>query len=111
MNDNHTDVIRLGGGAFASDINNYVLINNLTFDGKHLATVDVRAPNIPAPNFAAYRNDYSTIPSLAAFTTAHHQYHRTDARVPVIYKANVSYNRYLSDNLKVGIAGYATLGL
>ena len=33
-----------------------------------------------------------------------------DAQVPVIYKANLSYNRYLTDKLKVGIAGYMTLG-
>ncbi len=110
VNENHTDIFRLGGGIFASDINNYVLINNLTFDGKHLATVDVRAPNIPTPNFAAYRNDYSSIPNLAAFQLPTINTNGPDARVPVIYKANASYNRYLTENLKVGITGYATLG-
>jgi hypothetical protein len=110
VNDNHKDIIRLGGGVFASDINNYVLINNLTFDGKHLATVDVRAPNLPAPDFAAYRNDYGSIPSLDAFQLPTINTNGADARVPVIYKANISYNRFIMDNLKVGISGYATLG-
>jgi hypothetical protein len=110
VNDNHTDIFRLGGGVFASDINNYVLINNLTFDGKHLATVDVRAPNLPSPNFAAYRNDYNSIPSLAAFQLPTINTNGPDARVPVIYKGNVSYNRYITENLKVGLTGYATLG-
>lgn len=110
VNDNHTDILRLGGGIFASDINNYVLINNLTFDGKHLATVDVRAPNLPTPDFAAYRNDYASIPSLAAFQLPTINTNGPDARVPVIYKANASYNRYITEYLKVGVTGYATLG-
>ena len=110
VNDNHTDVFRLGGGVFASDINNYVLINNLTFDGKHLATVDVRAPNIPTVDFNEYRNNYGSIPSLAAFQLPTINTNGADARVPVIYKANASYNRYITEKLKVGITGYATLG-
>ena len=110
VNDKHKDIIRLGGGVFASDINNYVLINNLTFDGKHLATVDVRAPNIPAPDFTAYRNNYASIPSLDAFQLPTINTNGPDARVPVIYKANLSYNRFINDKLKVGISGYATLG-
>ncbi|MEJ7645344.1 MAG: carboxypeptidase regulatory-like domain-containing protein [Chryseolinea sp.] len=110
VNDNHKDIFRLGGGIFASDINNYVLINNLTFDGKHLATVDVRAPNIPVPDFASYRNNYGSIPSLDALQLPTINTNGPDARVPVIYKANVSYNRYITEKLKVGITGYATLG-
>lgn len=110
VNDKHTDIFRLGGGVFASDINNYMLINNLTFDGKHLATVDVRTPNMPAPDFAAYRNNYNSIPSLEAFQLPTINTYGADARVPVIYKANASYNRYISENLKIGITGYATLG-
>ncbi|RRB04318.1 TonB-dependent receptor [Larkinella rosea] len=110
VNEKHTDYIRFGAGVFASDINNYMIINNMTFDGKHLATVDVRAPNIPTPDFAAYRSNYASIPSLAAFQLPTINMTGADARVPVLYKANLSYNRYLTDKLKVGIAGYASLG-
>ncbi|WP_223833986.1 TonB-dependent receptor [Spirosoma profusum] len=110
VNERHTDYVRFGAGVFASDINNYVIINNLTFDGKHLATVDVRAPNIPTPDFAAYRSNYASIPSLAAFQLPTINMTGADARVPVLYKANLSYNRYLTDKLKVGIAGYMSLG-
>ncbi len=110
VNENHTDIIRVGGGIFASDINNYMLINNLTFDGKHLATVDVRAPNIPTPDFLAYRNNYASIPSLDAFQLPTINTNGPDARVPVIYKANISYNRFINERLKVGISGYANLG-
>ncbi|MHA4741901.1 TonB-dependent receptor [Dyadobacter sp. MSC1_007] len=110
VNDQHKDIFRLGAGVFASDINNYVLINNLTFDGKHLATVDVRSPNIPTPDFAAYRSNYNSIPSLAQFQVPTINTNGPDARVPIMYKANVSYSKYLTDKLKVGIAGYMTLG-
>lgn len=110
VNDKHTDIFRLGGGVFASDINNYVVINNLTFDGKHLATVDVRSPNIPTPDFAAYRANYNSIPTLSQFQLPTINTNAKDARVPIIYKANISYAKYLTDKLKVGIAGYMSLG-
>jgi hypothetical protein len=110
VNDEHKDILRFGAGIFASDINNYVLINNLTFDGKHLATVDVRAPNIPTPDFDAYRNNYSSIPTLSQFQLPTINTNGPNARVPVIYKANISYNRFIGDNLKLGLSGYATLG-
>lgn len=110
VNDAHRDIIRVGGGVFASDINNYMLINNLTFDGKHLATVDVRAPNIPAPDFEAYRNNDQSIPTLDAFQLPTINTNGPDAKVPVIYKANISYHHFINERLKVGVSGYATWG-
>ncbi|MBO0938655.1 TonB-dependent receptor [Fibrella sp. HMF5335] len=109
IGDHHTDYIRFGAGIFASDINNYAIINNLTFDGKHLATVDVRGANVPTPDFAAYRSNYASIPSLAAFQLPTINMTGPNAQVPVLYKANLSYSRYLTDRLKVGVAGYASL--
>ena len=110
VNQQHRDFIRFGAGVFASDINNYMVINNLTFDGKHYATVDVRAPNVPTPNFAAYRQDYTSIPSLAAFQVPTINMTGPNTKVPMLYKANLSYSRFLTDKLKVGIAGYMSLG-
>ncbi len=109
VNEQHTDFIRFGGGVFASDINNYVIINNLTFDGKHYGTVDVRAPNIPTPDFAAYRANSANIPTLAAYQLPTINMTGADARVPVLYKANLSYTRYLTDKLKISLTGYASL--
>lgn len=110
VNEKHTDFVRLGAGIFSSDINNYMVINNLTFDGKHLATVDVRAPNIPVPDFASYRANAATIPSLAAFQVPTINTNATDAQVPVLYKANLSYTHYITEKFKVGITGFVTLG-
>ncbi|MHA4845508.1 TonB-dependent receptor [Flavitalea antarctica] len=110
VNQQRTDFIRFGAGVFASDINNYVLINNLVFDGKHSATVDTRSPNIPPVDFVAYRNDPSVTPTLPAYQLPTINTNGTDARVPVTYKANVSYTHYFTSKLKVSLSGYASLG-
>ncbi len=109
VNEKHTDYVRLGAGIFSSDINNYVTINNLTFDGKHLATVDVFGADVPTPNFPGYRNGLSA-PTLSNFQVPTINTNAPDAQVPVIYKANISYNKLITDKLKVGISGYASLG-
>ncbi|MCX6217829.1 carboxypeptidase regulatory-like domain-containing protein [Spirosoma sp.] len=110
VNERHTDFVRFGGGVFASDINNYMIINNLTFDGKHFATVDVRGANVPTPDFAAYRQNYASIPTLAAFQVPTINMTGPNAKVPVLYKANLSYSHFLTEKLRVGIAGYMSLG-
>lgn len=110
INEKHTDFIRLGAGIFGSDVNNYVTINNLTFDGKHLATVDVFGVDVPTPNFVGYRNGMVSAPSLTAFQVPTINTYAEDAQIPVVYKANLSYTKLLTDKLKIGITGYATLG-
>ncbi len=110
INENQTDYLRLGAGIFASDLNNYVIINNLTFDGSNLATVDVRGSDVPTPDFNAYRNDPNSIPSLAAHQLPTINYTGEDVKVPTVYKANINYTKFITDRLKVGITGYMTLG-
>lgn len=110
INERRTDFVRFGAGIFASDINNYMTINNLVFDGKHSATVDVRAPNIPVADFIKYRNDPASIPSLAAFQLPTINTNGPDAQVPVVYKANVSYSHYFTVRFRAGVTGFMTLG-
>jgi hypothetical protein len=110
VNEKRTDIVRFGAGIFSSDINNYVLINNLSFDGQHLATVDVRSPNIPPVDFSAYRADPSKTPTLADFQTPTINFTGPDARVPVLYKANVSYSHFFTPRFRLGVSGYASLG-
>ncbi|WP_199140696.1 TonB-dependent receptor [Pedobacter sp. ASV12] len=109
INEKHTDYVRFGAGIFGSDINNYVTINNLTFDGKHLATVDVFGTDVPTPNFPGYRTGVSA-PTLPNFQVPTINTNAADAQVPVIYKANISYSKLITDKLKVGVTGYASLG-
>jgi hypothetical protein len=110
INENRTDFVRFGAGIFGSDVNNYVTINNLTFDGKHLATVDVFGANVPTPNFIGYRNGTVATPSLSALQVPTINTYAEDAKIPVVYKANLSYSKLITDKFKVGITGYATFG-
>nr|WP_293918098.1 MULTISPECIES: carboxypeptidase regulatory-like domain-containing protein [unclassified Sphingobacterium] len=110
VNENKTDFLRFGAGIFASDINNYMTINNLTFDGKHFATVDVRGADVPRPDFNAYRQNPGSIPTLEAFQVPTINTYSDNAKIPVVYKANLSYTRFINDRIKVGVTGFATLG-
>ncbi|UOQ68579.1 TonB-dependent receptor [Hymenobacter volaticus] len=114
------DIIRLGGGIFGSDILNYTMINNMVFDGTKLASVDITnsaaQPNlVPTPNFPGYRNDPSTSPGAELFNIPGVQrlstinLNREDVRIPVVYKANFSYNRFLTERLRVGASAYMSL--
>lgn len=109
VNEKHTDYLRLGAGIFGSDVNNYVTINNLTFDGKHFATVDVTGANVPTPDFIGYRNGTVSTPTLTAFQVPTINTYAEDAKLPVVYKANLSYSKLINQKLRIGITGYATL--
>lgn len=111
INEENKDFLKFGAGVFSSDINNYMIINNLVFDGKHLATVDVNPTTIGlTPDFASYRNDYGTVPSLAQYQLPTINYTGEDAKVPVVYKANISYTHFFNERFRAGIAGYMALG-
>ena len=109
INEKNTDYLRFGAGIFGSDVNNYVTINNLSFDGKHFATVDVFGADVPTPNFAGYRDGTVSSPTLAAFQVPTINTYAEDAKLPVVYKANLSYSKLINQKLRVGITGYATL--
>jgi hypothetical protein len=110
INENRTDFVRFGAGIFGSDVNNYVTINNLTFDGTHLATVDVFGADVPRPDFIGYRNGTVAAPTLTALQVPTINTYAEDAKIPVVYKANLSYSKLITDRFKVGITGYASLG-
>jgi hypothetical protein len=110
INEGNKDFLKFGAGIFSSDINNYMIINNLVFDGRHLATVDVTGKDVPIPNFNSYRNDYNTVPTLAQNQIPTINYTGKDAKIPVVYKANVSYTHFFNERFRAGVAGYMTLG-
>ncbi|WP_294219570.1 carboxypeptidase regulatory-like domain-containing protein [uncultured Chryseobacterium sp.] len=111
INEGNKDFLRFGAGIFSSDINNYMIINNLVFDGRHLATVDVNPTAIGlTPDFAGYRNDYNTVPTLSQYQLPTINYTGKDAKIPLVYKANISYTHFFNERWRAGIAGYAALG-
>jgi outer membrane receptor protein involved in Fe transport len=110
INERHRDYVRLGAGIFGSDINNYAMINNMVFDGTKVTSVDIQT-NIPQPNFPGYRNDPASAPGKDLINRGVPTINMNgkDARIPVVYKANLSYSRFITNNLKMGITFYATL--
>lgn len=123
FNDKHTDILRLGGGIFASDINNYAMINNMVFDGTKVMSIDITNTNdnpniVPVPNFESYRKDPSTAPGVdllnnpkyASYAVPTINMNGKDSKVPVVYKANISYTHFFSDRFKLSVNGYMTLG-
>lgn len=111
INEGNKDFLKFGAGIFSSDINNYMVINNLVFDGKHLATVDVNPSKIGlTPDFISYRNDYGTVPTLAQYQLPTINYTGEDAKIPIVYKANISYTHFFNERFRAGIAGYMALG-
>lgn len=116
INNKHTDILKLGGGIFASDINNYATVNSQVFDGSRIVTIDTQDPTvIPTPDFVNYRKDPSTAPGKELLNNPNVEKlvtinaNSSDAKVPRIYKANLSYTHYFSDRLKIGVSGYMTL--
>jgi len=111
INEGNKDFLKFGAGIFSSDINNYMIINNLVFDGNHFATVDVNPTQIGlTPNFPGYRADYSTVPSLQQYQLPTINYTGNDAKIPIVYKANISYTHFFNERFRAGLAGYMALG-
>lgn len=110
INEENKDFLKFGAGILSSDINNYMIINNLVFDGKHLATVDVTGKDVPFPDFKSYRDDYNTVPSLSQKQIPTINYTGKDAKIPIVYKANISYTHFFNERFRAGIAGYMALG-
>ncbi|MDR6548399.1 hypothetical protein J2810_004489 [Chryseobacterium rhizosphaerae] len=111
INEQNKDFLKFGAGIFSSDINNYMIINNLVFDGKHLATVDVDPATVGlTPDFNSYRNNYGSIPTLAKDQIPTINYTGKDAKIPIVYKANISYTHFFNDRFRAGLAAYMALG-
>ena len=92
------------------------MINNMVFDGTKVLSVDLKGDQVPTPDFESYRKDPSTAPGADLFNNpnipklATINMNGADAKVPVVYKANISYTHFFTDRLKVGVSGFMTLG-
>ncbi len=106
---NNTDILKVGAGVFGSSLNNYSDVNNLQFDGSKVSAIDVRGALVPTPNFPGYRADPSTAPGVDLLANPLVQPATTinmnseDLKVPTVYKANVSYNRFFGSSLRLGV--------
>ncbi|TYP92310.1 hypothetical protein BC792_11785 [Sphingobacterium allocomposti] len=108
IGERQTDILRIGGGIFGSNLNNYSMVNNMLNDGTKVASVDISGSHVPTPNFLSYRQDPSTAPGQELFNLPGVEKVSTinmnseDIKVPTLYKANLSYNRFINDRFRVG---------
>ncbi len=113
IGEKHTDIIRVGGGIFGSDLNNYSMINNMLFDGTKVASVDISGDLVPRPDFVKYRENPSSAPGTDLFDIAGIEKVSTintnsdKTKVPVVYKVNLSYTRFFNNSLKASVNLYA----
>ncbi len=105
-----TDIIRLGAGLFTVNPVNYTQLNNIQNSGTKIASIDVSTPTnggtnyVPTPNFVAYRKEPSSAPGLINGVQTVSTINLNDPRVkmPHIYKANLSYNKLITQRLRIG---------
>ncbi|MGX9246020.1 TonB-dependent receptor [Sphingobacterium multivorum] len=108
IGERQTDILRVGGGIFGSNLNNYSMVNNMLNDGTKVASVDISGAQLPTPNFPGYREDPLTAPGQELFNLPGVEKVSTinmnskDIKVPTLYKANISYNRFITDRFRVG---------
>ncbi len=115
IQERHTDYLRFGAAIFGSDINNYAMINNMLFDGTKVLTVDVQGAAVPTPDFPGYRQNPATAPGKEMFEKyglpklGTINMNGKDARIPVVYKANISYSHFFTERLKAGLTFFTTI--
>ena len=108
------DIIKVGAGIFGSNLNNYSMVNNMLNDGTKVATIDISGAQVPTPNFIDYRQNPRNAPGQELFDlpgverVSTINMNHPDIKVPTLYKANVNYNRFIGDFMRIGAGFYAS---
>ncbi|WP_118974099.1 TonB-dependent receptor [Taibaiella koreensis] len=109
------DIVRLGGGIMGSALNPYSMINNMLFDGSHIVGVDLTGNAVPTPNFPGYRQNPASAPGMDLLQNpnipklATINMNGKDAKVPVVYKANLSYSHFFNKDFRMSVSGYLSM--
>ncbi|MEQ9440773.1 MAG: carboxypeptidase regulatory-like domain-containing protein [Cyclobacteriaceae bacterium] len=101
------DFIKLGAGIFSAQPHYYAQVNNIQNSGVLLGAVDVSGDQVPAPDFAGYRQNPGTAPGIPAGADVISTINAVsdDFEVPSTFKANLSYTRLIGDRLSVTLNG------
>ena len=100
------DIVRLGAGGFSSFNNYYSYVTQFLYSGNELASVVLTGDDVPTPDFEAYRADAGNVPGVPAGfgqAPALIAFSGDDAGTPYTFKGNLSYNRFLTNNLRLGV--------
>lgn len=95
------NLLRMGAGLFSAQPHYYAHVNHILNSGVEQAGIDVRGALVPAPDYNAFRADPSTIPGLipGVATTTRVDFINPDFQTPSTAKANVSYQRRITDRI------------
>ena len=98
------NLLRVGGGLFSAQPHYYAHVNHILNSGVEQAGIDVRGALVPAPNYNAFRADPSTIPALIpnVATSTRVDFINPDFQTPSTAKANITYQRRLTDRITLG---------
>jgi Carboxypeptidase regulatory-like domain len=98
------NLLRVGAGVFSAQPHYYAHVNHILNSGVEQAGIDVRGAAVPAPNYNAFRADPSTIPGLIpnVATSTRVDFINPNFETPSTAKANVSYQRRLSNWVTLG---------
>lgn len=101
----NTNILKFGAGLFSAQPHYYAQVNNIQNSGVMLAAIDVTGALVPTPDFISYRNDPSTVPGVpeGAKTISTINTVASDFQVPSTFKANINYNKYLNERVRVGL--------
>jgi len=75
----------------------------------------VQGAAVPRPDFVEYRKNPASAPGKEMFDQLNLPRQGTinmngkDARIPVVYKANISYNHFFTDRFKMGVTFFTTI--
>lgn len=99
------DILKIGGGMFSSQPHYYAQVNNIQNSGSMVGAIDVIGAAVPKPDFNAYRNDPATIPGIPDGVNYISTINAVNKsfQVPTTYKANINYNHFLGNRIRVGL--------
>ena len=121
------DIVTAGAGWFMGQTTTRPYIYSLIDNGIRFTGVDISKGQLdengneiilPQPDYEQYDADYSTIPGDGLTTADLYpssgsasqvvRFMDEDLELPMAFRANISYHRYLNDWLRVGVSAYYT---
>lgn len=99
------DILKIGGGMFSSQPHYYAQVNNIQNSGSMVGAIDITGKSVPKPDFNAYRQDPNTIPGIpdgVKYISTINAVNKS-FEVPTTYKANINYNHFFGDRIRVGL--------
>ena len=108
VDESRRNVVRLGAGLFTAQLPYYAQHNQLFYTGTSVADIDIRGSTVPTPDYAAYREDPSTVPGLAPGSRASAPYANVvgDFRAPRTAKFTLAWSHVAGGGLTTTLGAH-----